>query len=147
MRHGMLGVGIVLCSVALAGCGGDDEQSSAASETSASLDGTYEITVAEEDETASGGAEPGVWTLTINSGDATLTGPGGQTPPLAPTTLSETEMVVPPDPECPNNDGEPGEGVYKVELSDESLEFTKVSDTCGDRAFTLTTYTWERTTP
>ena len=143
----MLVVGIVICSVALAGCGGDDEQSSAASETSASLDGTYEITVAEEDETASGGAEPGVWTLTINSGDATLTGPSGQTPPMAPTTLSEIEMVVPPDPECPNNDGEPGEGVYKVELSDESLEFTKVSDTCGDRAFTLTIHTWERTTP
>ena len=72
MRHCMRVLGIVLCSVALAGCGGDDEPS-AAPETNASLDGTYEITVAENDETESGGAAPGVWTLTINADDATRT--------------------------------------------------------------------------
>ena len=115
-------------------------------ETSASLDGTYEITVAEADATESGGATPGLWTLTIDSEDATLAGPEGRSPPLAPTTLSETEMVLPPDPMC-RNDGEPSEGVYDVELSGDSLEFTKVSDSCGDRAFTLTTYTWQRKTP
>ena len=145
MRRWLLATGMLLGCLAVPGCGGDTE-SSASGETGASLDGSYQITVAEADATDKGGATPGVWTLTIDSGDATLTGPEGHNPPLAPTTLSETEMVLSPDPTC-RNDGAPSEGVYDVEVSSDSLQFTEVSDSCGDRAFTLTTYTWERKTP
>ena len=66
-----------------------------------------------------------------------------------PTELSETRMIVPPDPGCPNNEPEPGEGEYGLELSGDSLTFTEVppGDPCGDRAFTLTVHTWQRTAP
>ena len=86
---------VVFGTATLAGCGGNDEPSSP--ET---LDGTYEVTVAEEDATESGGASPGRWTLTINAEDATLNGPGGRHPPMMPTELSETRMIVPPGGSC-----------------------------------------------
>jgi hypothetical protein len=111
------------------------------------LDGTYEMTVAEEDETETGGAEPGRWTVTINAGDASFDGPGGRHIPLMPTEISETRMIVPSDPNCPNNDPAPGEGEYELELSGDSLTFSKVRDPCGDRAFTFTIHTWQRTAP
>ena len=44
---------VVFGTATLAGCGGNDEPSSP--ET---LDGTYEMTVAEDDATESGGADP-----------------------------------------------------------------------------------------
>jgi hypothetical protein len=137
---------VVVGAATLAGCGGNDESSS--SETmSAQLDGTYEMTVTEEDETETGGASPGRWTVTINAGDANFDGPDDRHIPLMPTEISETRMIVPADPNCPNNDPVPGEGEYEMELSGDSLTFTKVSDPCGDRAFTLTIHTWQRTAP
>ncbi len=127
----------------LAGCGGNDEPSS----PERGLEGTYEMTVAEEDTTESAGASPGRWTLTISAGDASFDGPGGRHIPLMPTEISETRMIVPADPNCPNNEPAPGEGEYELELSGDSLTFTKVRDPCGDRAFTLTIHTWQRVAP
>jgi hypothetical protein len=136
---------VVLGTATLAGCGGNDESSSP--ETVVDLDGTYEMTVAEDDVTDVGGASPGRWTLTINAGDATFDGPDGRHIPLMPTEISETRMIVPADANCPNNDPAPGEGEYELEPSGDSLTFTKVQDPCGDRAFTLTIHTWQRTAP
>ena len=65
---------VVVATTTLAGCGGNDESSSP--ETVADLDGTYQMTVAEEDAAEIGGASPGEWTLTINAGDASFDGPG-----------------------------------------------------------------------
>lgn len=139
---------VLVSSVGLAGCGNDDE-SAAPRETTPStlLDGTYAMTVAANEPTKSGGAEPGRWTINIDSGDASLDGPENRHIPLTPTELSETRMVVPADPGCPNNDPSPGEGEYEVELRGEVLRFTKVRDPCGDRAFTLTVHDWRRAAP
>ena len=62
-----------------------------------------------------------------------------------PTEISATRMIVPADSNCPNNDPAPGEGEYELESNDDSLTFTKVEDPCGDRAFTFTIHTWQRT--
>jgi hypothetical protein len=137
---------MVFGTASLVGCGGDDEPSSPEAGESAGLNGTYEMTVTEEDTTESAGASPGRWTLTINAGDATFDGPGRHIP-LMPTEISETRMIVPPDPDCPNNEPAPGEGEYVLELRGDSLTFTKVRDPCGDRAFTFMVHTWERTAP
>ena len=136
---------VIVATTTLAGCGGNDESSSP--ETVVDLDGTYEMTVAEEDAAEIGGASPGRWTLTINAGDATFDGPGGRHIPLMPTEISTTRMIVPADADCPNNDPAPGEGEYELESNGDSLTFTKVEDPCGDRAFTFTIHTWQRTAP
>jgi hypothetical protein len=138
---------VVSGTATLAGCGGNDESSSPETLVSPGLDGTYEMTVAEDDAAVTGGASPGRWTLTINAGDATFDGPGGRHIPLMPTEISETRMIVPADANCPNNDPAPGEGEYELESSGDSLTFTEVQDPCGDRAFTFTIHTWQRSAP
>jgi hypothetical protein len=138
---------VVFGTATLAGCGGNGESSSPESLVSPSLDGTYEMTVAEDDATETSGASPGRWTLTINTGDATFDGPDDRHIPLMPTEISESRMIVPADANCPNNDPAPGEGEYEFESSGDSLTFTKVQDPCGDRAFTFTIHTWRRSAP
>ena len=148
----------LLLAVGLIACGSNDEPitdnrasssttpTKSSSEAGAPLDGTYEMTVTESDLSEEGGAQPGTWTitLTLDPASAHLSGPGGRSIPLDPTELTESGMVVPPDPACPNNDPAPGKGVYEVELSGDSLRFTQRKDPCGDRAFTLTVHAWER---
>ena len=105
---------VVFGTAMLTGCGGNDESSSSETVLSPSLDGTYEMTVAEDDTTESAGAQPGPWMVTINAGDATLNGPGSRHIPLMPTEISETRMIVPSDASCPNNEPAPGEGEYEL---------------------------------
>jgi hypothetical protein len=59
------------------------------------VDGTYEMTVAEDDLTDPAARNPGPWTVTINAEDATLNGPGGRHIPLMPSEISGTRMIVP----------------------------------------------------
>ena len=61
-----------------------------------------------------------------------------------PTTLTETQMVVPADRQCPNNRPSPGKGSYEVHLHGDFLRFKERHDPCGDRAFTLTVHRWRR---
>lgn len=111
------------------------------------LDGTYEITVKEGDTSSKGGAQPGRWTLTLDSGAANLKGPENFGVELDPLELNEKRLIVPPDFACPNNDPEPGRGIYQVQLSADTLSFKEVVDPCRDRAFTLTQYVWHRVDP
>ena len=111
----------VVVAIALIACSSDDgpktdnsaasSSNDSSSEAAAPLDGTYEITVEQSDTTKEPGASPGTWTLTLTMDPASahFSGPGGRSVDLNPMELTETRMVVPPDPSCPNNDPGPGE--------------------------------------
>jgi hypothetical protein len=138
------------------GCGGgEDEEPQAggtatpAAEESALL-GTYTTTLGAE--TVRNPPDPGVqtpsgeWRLEITDAGATLTDPAGnEFPPGDPIEISEEEIVFAPDPECPVQEGTPGEGTYEWRLEGSTLTLTEVDDSCRDRAFVLTAQSLVRT--
>ncbi len=88
----------------------------------------------------------GRWLLEISKDGAVLETPGGDRfPPGDPIKIEENTITFAPDPECPTQQGEAGEGVYEFEVDDNAVTFGEVHDTCRDRAFVMTSSTWAKT--
>lgn len=106
-----------------------------------------EYTTTLDSETVPGVQTPaGEWRLEITTVGATLTDPAGnEFPPGDPIDISDEAIVFAPDPDCPVQEGTPGEGTYAWCLEGSDLTFLVVEDTCRDRAFLLTAQSWSRT--
>jgi len=137
---------------AIAGCGGDAGSEAAATTTSAGMSpdallGNYTTTLGPSGPELTEPNPPGKWGLQITSEtDAFFQPPKGPSFPAGnPIELSEDQMVFAPDPECPTQEGTPGNGVYEWRLNGNMLTITEVKDTCRDRAFVLTSKPWSKT--
>jgi hypothetical protein len=87
---------------------------------------------------------PGLWQMDITPEAVTWTSPEGNS--FSPGDLVEvtaTRIVFAPDPECPDQAGEPTEGTYEWSVDGGQLSFTLVSDSCAGRRDTLTAVPWE----
>jgi hypothetical protein len=94
---------------------------------------------------ADAGAPPGQWGLAIENGGLVFTHPEGRT--FSPGTVEEvtaTEIVLGPDPACPDQQTATA-GRYRWNLDGDTLTFEEVSDSCRDRASTLTAEAWTLT--
>ena len=90
-------------------------------------------------------ASSGAWKLTISDTNFSLQNPiGGDPFTLDPTAVSETAVVFPASTDCPDQ-ATVTEGTYTIALAGDTLVFTLGSDSCGDRAATLTSTPWKRT--
>ncbi len=143
---------LLLALAALPGCGGGEEPRLGGTPTDdeSALLGEYTTTI--DSETVGNPPDPGVqtppgeWRLEITSSGATLTDPSGnEFPPGDPIDISEESIVFAPDPQCPVQEGTPGQGTYEWGLEGDDLMFIEVEDTCRDRAFLLTAQSWSRT--
>ena len=88
-------------------------------------------------------AEPGTWTLVIGPDELRFYRPDGQT--FTPGTLdeiTETEIVLSPDPGCTVQQGTATEGRYRWSREADALSLEVVSDSCQDRIDTLTSSEW-----
>ncbi|HEY3333613.1 MAG TPA: hypothetical protein VGK16_00140 [Candidatus Limnocylindrales bacterium] len=89
-------------------------------------------------------ASAGVWKLLISDSNFALQNPiGGDPFTLDPTAVTETSVVFPPGEDCPDQTTVT-EGRYSMTLRGNTLTFTLISDSCGDRSATLTTTPWSR---
>lgn len=155
----LAGVAITCLGALAAACAGSPAQSVAPTSAatvspatqSASADvaaisaliGTYGATI------PSGvNAAPGKWRLTIDEAGLMFTHPEGHRfNPGAVLGVTATEIVLAPDPQCPVQEGTPTEGRYRWRLEGDILRFEVVSDSCQDRADTLTSSDWSLTLP
>ena len=88
-------------------------------------------------------ADPGNWTLVIGPSEIRFYRPNGQT--FTPGTLdevTETEIVLSPDPGCTVQQGTATEGRYRWSREGDTLILEVVSDLCQDRIDTLTSSEW-----
>ena len=109
-----------------------------AATTPPSLRGTYTADI--EGTTASSG----VWTLTITPTDVLITNPRSTEPfSVDPHEISETRLVVLAAPDCPDQ-ASVTDGEYAISLQGDTLTFTAVHDSCGDRKAVLATTPWIR---
>jgi hypothetical protein len=136
---------------AIAGCGGDDGSGAAGTTESAgaspaALLGNYTTTLGPSGPELNEPNPPGEWGLQITSEtDAYFQPPKGPSFPAGnPIELSGDQIVFAPDPECPTQEGTPGNGVYEWRLNGKTLTITEVEDTCRDRAFVLTSKPWSK---
>ncbi len=86
----------------------------------------------------------GQWDLRIDAQGLTFIKPSGKE--FSPGTVNEVtagEITFAPDFGCPTQRGEATEGRYRWRLEGTSLIFTEISDSCGERANTLTQNPWE----
>jgi len=89
-------------------------------------------------------ASSGKWMLLISDSNVALQNPVGGDPfTLDPTSMSETSIVFPAAADCPDQKSVT-EGQYTIALTGDTLVFTLVNDSCGDRSATLTTAPWRR---
>lgn len=89
----------------------------------------------------------GLWELTLGPGEAQFYNSfNGQTFPLGPSArITGQELVVAADKTCPHiYPRHLIAGIYTYRLLGRTLTFHKVSDTCLDRAATLTLHPWHR---
>ena len=136
----------------LAGCGGGGGSKEATATSSApaqmgpdALIGNYTTTLGPSGPDLKEPNPPGRWGLLITSEtEAFFYPPQGPSFPN-PIEISKDRIIFSPDPECPTQEGVPGEGTYKWRLSGDRLTFTEVKDTCGDRVFVLTSKPWTKT--
>jgi hypothetical protein len=140
-RSGAL-VALILAAVAVAACNAPAATrlpTSASIETPAALRGTWTADV------RGTSASSGAWKLTITDTNFALQNPVGGDPfTLDPTAVTETSVAFPADEGCPDQTTVT-EGRYTMALTGNTLVFTLVSDSCGDRSATLTTTPWVRT--
>jgi hypothetical protein len=90
----------------------------------------------------------GIWQLTLAHAFASFSSTGnGANFPLGPRAeITATRLIVTADPACP--DLYPDKlttGVYSYRLSGATLVFHLISDSCLDRAATLVSHPWHRT--
>ena len=106
--------------------------------------GTYATTIPEGEDNA----PPGDWLLTVTADRVQFTHPDGHT--FSPGTVvaaSADEITFASDPGCPGQT-ELTPGRYGWTIAGDALTFTELDpDTCRDRAGTLTTSPWTRTSP
>ena len=87
---------------------------------------------------------PGLWQMDITPEAITWTSPEGNSfSPGEVVEVTTTTIVFAPDPECPDQAGEPTEGSYEWSVDGGQLTFTLVSDSCAGRRDTLTAAPWE----
>lgn len=139
----------------LAGCGGGGgskeptaTSSSAPARTGPdALIGNYTTTLGPSGPELKEPNPPGRWELLITSEtEAIFQPPEGPSFPVGnPIELSSDRIVFAPDPECPTQEGTPGNGIYEWRLSGKTLTLTEVKETCRDRAFVLTSNPWSKT--
>lgn len=111
--------------------------STASSSALTPFEGRYTTTIG-----ADTGAPPGKWTLVIENGELVFTHPDGRTfSPGDVQAVTANEIVLAPDPACPDQQT-PTEGRYRWRLAGDTLKFEEVSDSCRDRAATLTVTDW-----
>ena len=89
-------------------------------------------------------ATSGHWLLKGEPGNLSLKNPvGSEYFTLDPTLVSDHEIVVPAAADCPDQTAVM-EGRYTYAITGSELVITLVSDSCGDRAGTLTVAPWTR---
>ena len=104
----------------------------------AALQGTWTATVTGTT------ASSGIWTLTITGTDMVFTNPVGGDPfSIGPTAVTETSLTLVADSGCPDQTTVTP-GIYALKVPGSTLTVTLLSDSCGDRAATLTTSPWTR---
>ena len=104
----------------------------------AALQGTWTATVTGTT------ASSGIWTLTITGTDMVFTNPVGGDPfSIGPTAVTETSLTLVADSGCPDQTTVTP-GIYALKVQGSTLTVTLLSDSCGDRAATLTTSPWTR---
>jgi hypothetical protein len=90
-------------------------------------------------------AAPGEWMLTVDAGGWAFTHPDGHTfSPGAVKAVTEAEITLAADPNCPVQSGTPTDGRYRWSVEAGSLTLEVVSDSCQDRIDTLTSDSWSR---
>jgi hypothetical protein len=104
--------------------------------------GTYTADIPEGVEAA-----PGQWTMEVTPDGIVWTNPETRTTfsPGEVVEVTSTGIVFAPDPQCPDQEGEPTEGSYEWSWDGGQLSFTLESDSCLGRRDTLTTAPWEPT--
>lgn len=151
-------VSLVAVMVLVGGCGGDSDDeptNQPPAREKAALKGAYEATFSGSEQVAdeNPGPEPGRWALRIAPPNASSTyiaptAPGVDDPGEfglsfgAPVRVTGTTVSFSPD--SPICSGVRGRARYRVALDGDSLRFTKVSDSCGERAAFLTAHEWKR---
>ncbi len=89
-------------------------------------------------------ASSGAWVMRVSETNVSLQNPVGGDPfTLDPTAFSETAVTFPAAADCPDQ-AVVTPGSYTVAVMGETLVFTLVSDSCGDRSATLVTAPWMR---
>lgn len=114
--------------------------SSAGEPVGSALFGTFETAVtANEFDTPIGD-----WLLSIHAGGATFVQPDGlEFSPGDVESVTDSEIVFAPDPECPTQEGDATEGRYQWAIEGAELVITEVEDSCRDRAHLLTQAAWQ----
>ena len=104
--------------------------------------GTYTAEVPEGVE-----ASPGLWTMRVTPDGITWTNPETHATfsPGEVVEVTSSGIVFAPDPQCPDQAGEPTEGTYEWSMDGGQLSFTLESDSCTGRSDTLTAAPWELT--
>jgi len=86
----------------------------------------------------------GDWQLAIDEGGVTFVQPDGlKFSPGDVESLTGSEIVFAPDPECPTQEGDPTEGRYQWAIEGAELVISEVEDSCRDRAHLLTQAAWQ----
>lgn len=161
MRHLTLGALLTVSLVTLTACAGTEQQSasepsqanpsveatetvepspSAREPSGSALFGTFETAV-----TANEFNTPiGDWQLAIDEGGVTFVQPDGfEFSPGDVESLTDSEIVFAPDPECPTQEVDATEGRYQWEIEGVELVISEVEDSCRDRAHLLTQAAWQ----
>jgi hypothetical protein len=88
--------------------------------------------------------DSGQWDIRIDAQGVTFIKPNGsEFSPGAVKEVTADEITFAADFGCPTQSGAAAEGRYRWRLQGTSLTFTEVSDSCGERANTLTQDQWD----
>jgi hypothetical protein len=147
-RNSRLSIGITIASIAV---GAWFLAAALAGPVPARLAGVYTARFSGSELTSRGPSghplPAGMWRLTLRGRSATFTNPAnGTTFPLGsgPVSVTGDRFVVGPSPSCPDQPGKATKGVYRFTLRRAVLTFRKVSESCNDRAATLTAHPFRR---
>jgi hypothetical protein len=90
---------------------------------------------------------PGAWTLVLKAGKADFYDPRHPDPPDTihdTLRISGSRLVFGRRAKCADRRLPATVGIYTVAKDGKTLRFTKVKDSCNDRAAVLTAYSWKR---
>lgn len=151
------GLLMVALAVIVAACGADRAERTTAPAATATiaptptalvitpLEGTWSTTFTAIDVSPIGSHfGPGTWLLIIHGESSTLYKPEGTVMDISTLELAgPDEIVVPAEPSCIVQ-AQPTTGIYTFRITGDRLVFTKVQDSCVNRAFQFTAHPWTK---